>query len=88
MKASKVMNMLTISAIPWAASFAALALSAAADLRARIIPNRYSILIALCGLALQLKLAPGQMWISLLAAASVLPCLEFSLTSVSLGAAT
>ncbi len=77
MKASNAMSMLVISAIPWAASFAALTLSASADLRARIIPNRFSILIALCGLVLQLKLSPGDVWISLLAAASVFAALGF-----------
>lgn len=69
------MSMLAISAIPWAASFGALTLSAAADLRARIIPNRFSILIALCGLTLQLRAGPEQAWIGILAAMSLFTAL-------------
>lgn len=69
------MSAILIEAIPWGATLLALIASAAADLRARIIPNRFCILIALCGLALQLRLAPGQVWIGLLAAMSVFAAL-------------
>jgi prepilin peptidase CpaA len=55
----------------WGVTLLALTASAAADLRARLIPNRFSILIALCGLTLQFRLAPAQVWISLLAATTV-----------------
>jgi prepilin peptidase CpaA len=65
------MSAFLIETIPWGVTLLALTASAAADLRARIIPNRFSILIALCGLALQFRLAPAQVWIALLAAMTV-----------------
>ncbi len=57
--------------IPWTLSLAALLGSAAIDLRSRIIPNEFVVLIAICGLALCLTQWPGQTWISLLAAAGI-----------------
>ncbi|MGO9545944.1 MAG: prepilin peptidase [Rhodomicrobium sp.] len=65
------MSVLTIQAIPWAASLAALAGCAATDLRARIVPDEFAVLIAVCGLALGLRFEAGQVGISLLAAIGV-----------------
>ncbi len=65
------MNVYLIQAIPWGASLLALAGSVAADLRARIIPNKFAVLIAACGVALSLRAGAGQLWISLLAAICV-----------------
>jgi prepilin peptidase CpaA len=65
------MSVPLILAIPWTASLLALAGSAASDLRARIIPNRFAILIALCGLAMALRHGTGALWIGLLAAVCV-----------------
>jgi prepilin peptidase CpaA len=67
----EVMSVPLILAIPWTASLLALAGSAASDLRARIVPDRFAILIALCGLAMALRPGTGPLWIALLAAASV-----------------
>ncbi len=64
------MNVVLIQAIPWGASLLALAAGAAADLRARIIPNKFAILIAVCGVAHSLRPGEGQVWFSLLAATS------------------
>ena len=61
------MSVALIQVLPWTASLLALAGSAATDLRARTIPNKYAILIALCGLAMALRPGAGQLWISLLA---------------------
>ena len=65
------MSVFLIQAIPWGASLIALAASCSADLRARFIPDKFAVLIAVCGLALNLRSAQGQVWYSLLAAASV-----------------
>jgi len=65
------MSVFLIQALPWAASLLALAGSAAADLRARIIPNKFAVFIAVCGLALSLRPGAGHAWISLLAAISI-----------------
>ncbi len=69
------MSVLLIHALPWTASLLALAGSAAADLRARIIPNKFAILIALCGLAMALRLGAGQLWMPVLAAIGVFSAL-------------
>ncbi len=65
------MSVSLIQALPWTASLLALAGSAAADLRARIIPDEFSILIALCGVALALRSGAGQLGASVLAAFGV-----------------
>ncbi len=59
-------------ALPWLVSLVALFVCAANDLKHRIIPNRWVLLIAASGLALTLALRPEQVWISLLAAAMIL----------------
>ena len=69
------MSAFLFEAIPWGATLLALAASAVADLRDRIIPNRFSILIALCGLAVQLRAGPDHVWIGLLAAMSIFTAL-------------
>jgi prepilin peptidase CpaA len=66
------MSVSLIQALPWTASLLALAGSAAADLRARIIPDEFAILIALCGLILALRSGAGPLWIGILAALCVL----------------
>jgi prepilin peptidase CpaA len=71
------MSVLIVQAIPWAASLAALIGSAASDLKARIIPNEFSVVIAICGVALSLRLGSGEFWISVLAAVSVFVALGF-----------
>ena len=58
-------------AIPWAVGLFALVLSAAADLKHRIIPNELVVLVAASGLALSLGSRPEEAWINLLAAALV-----------------
>jgi prepilin peptidase CpaA len=65
------MSVLLIQALPWTASLLALAGSAATDLRARIVPNEFALLIALCGLGLALRSGTGQFWIAIVAALSV-----------------
>ncbi len=65
------MSVPLIQALPLTASLLVLAGSAASDLRARIIPDAFAILIALCGLAMALRHGAGTLWIALLAAACV-----------------
>ncbi len=71
------MSVSLIQALPLTASLMALAGSAATDLRARIVPNRFAALIALCGLAMALRPGAGQLWIAVLAAMCVLTALGF-----------
>jgi prepilin peptidase CpaA len=65
------MSVSLIQALPWTASLVALAASAAADLRARIIPNEFALLVALCGLAMALRSGAAQLWLPVLAALCV-----------------
>jgi prepilin peptidase CpaA len=65
------MTVSLIQAAPWAASLAALAGSGVTDLRARLIPNEFAALIAVCGVALGLRFGAGQLCLSLLVAAAV-----------------
>ncbi len=62
------MSVALIQALPWTASLLALAGSAVTDLRKRIIPDEFATLIAVCGLAMALRLGGGQAGIALLAA--------------------
>ncbi len=59
-------------ALFWAISLVALCMSAATDLKERIVPNEFVGVIAACGLAIGLMLRPGEIWISVLAAIAVL----------------
>jgi prepilin peptidase CpaA len=68
MGVGKTMSVPLIQALPWTASLLALAGSAATDLRARIVPDEFATLIAVCGLAMALRFGAGQFWIALLAA--------------------
>jgi prepilin peptidase CpaA len=65
------MSFVIIPKILWAISLIAICLSAANDLRERIIPNELVLVIALSGLLLCLTMRPGQICLSLLAAALV-----------------
>jgi prepilin peptidase CpaA len=66
------MGLNIMHALPWLVSLVALFVCAANDLKHRIIPNRWVVLIAASGLALALALRPEQVWISLLATAVIL----------------
>jgi prepilin peptidase CpaA len=66
-----VMSFVIIPKILWAISLIALFLSAASDLKDRIIPNELALVIAVSGLLLCLTMRPGQICLSLLAAALV-----------------
>jgi prepilin peptidase CpaA len=65
------MSLTDIQAVLWTVVLAGLFWGAATDLKERIIPNELVILIALTGLTLSLVSQPGQVWISLIAAALV-----------------
>jgi prepilin peptidase CpaA len=65
------MSFVIIPKILWMISFSALLLSAATDLKKRIIPNELVIVIALSGLLLCLTMRPAQICISLMAAGLV-----------------
>ena len=65
------MSFVIIPKILWMISLAALLLSAATDLKERIIPNELVIAIALSGLLLCLTIRPGQICICLVASALV-----------------
>ena len=65
------MSLVVIPKILWAISLAALLLSAATDLKERIIPNKLVIVIALSGLLLCITMRPGQIGVSLVASALV-----------------
>ncbi len=65
------MTFVIIPKILWAIGLAALLLSAATDLKHRIIPNELVLLTALCGLLLGFSMRPGQVCISLVVAALV-----------------
>ncbi len=65
------MTFVIIPKILWAISLAALLLSAATDLKQRIIPNELVLVVALSGLLLGVAMRPGQVCISLVAAALV-----------------
>lgn len=71
------MTFVIIPKILWAISLATLLLSAATDLKQRIIPNELVVVIALCGLLLGLAMRPGQVGISLVVAAAVFLILGF-----------
>ena len=62
------MSSVILPEILWTISLAALLLSAATDLKERIIPNELVAAIALSGLLLCLAMRPGQVCLSLLAA--------------------
>ncbi len=62
------MTLSTIQTISWAVVLSALAASAGADLKMRIIPNACVILVALSGIVLSFALRPGQAYIGILAA--------------------
>lgn len=66
------MGLPIMHAIPWVVTLVALFLSAATDLKDRIVPNELVMLIAASGLALGLALRADQIWVSLLAAILVL----------------
>ncbi len=65
------MSFVIIPKIIWTISLAALLVSAATDLKQRIIPNELVVVIALSGLLLGLAMRPGQICISLVVAALV-----------------
>lgn len=65
------MSVSILPAIAWAASLAALTASATADVRTRIIPDGFAILIAACGAALSLRAGAAQAFIGMLAALAV-----------------
>lgn len=60
------MDLFPIRVLLWGACLFLLAASAATDLRGRIIPNQFVILIAAVGLTFGLISWPGLMWVSLL----------------------
>ncbi len=65
------MSSVILPKILWTFSLAALLVSAATDLKERIIPNELVAAIALSGLMLCLTMRPGQICLSLLAAGLV-----------------
>ena len=65
------MTFIIIPKILWAISLAALLVSAATDLKQRIIPNELVVVIALSGFLLGLAMRPGQVCVSLVVAALV-----------------
>jgi prepilin peptidase CpaA len=65
------MSFVIIPKILWAISLIALLLSAANDLKERIIPNELVLVIALSALLLCLAMRPGQIGLSLVAGALV-----------------
>ena len=65
------MSFVIIPKILWTVSLIALFLSAANDLKERIIPNELVLVIALSGLFLCLTMRPGQICLSLVAGALV-----------------
>ncbi len=71
------MTFVIIPKILWAISLAALLLSAATDLKQRIIPNELVLVVALSGLLLGLAMRPGQVCISLVVAALIFLMLGF-----------
>ena len=62
------MSFMIIPKILWMISLAALLVSAATDLKERIIPNELVVVIALSGVLLCLTMRPAQIWLSLVAA--------------------
>ncbi len=71
------MVLVIVTKILWATSLAALLLSAATDLKQRIIPNELVVVIALSGLLTGLAMRPGQIGVSLVVAALVFLTLGF-----------
>ncbi len=65
------MSFIVIPKILWGISFAALLLCAASDLKERIIPDELALGVALSGLLLCLAIRPGQIGVTLAAAALV-----------------
>lgn len=59
-------------ALVWMVVLAALLISAWTDLKDRIIPNQYVGVVAISGLLISLVARPEQIWISLIAALSLL----------------
>ncbi|ACK51611.1 peptidase A24A prepilin type IV [Methylocella silvestris BL2] len=66
------MNLPFIYAIPWTAALIVLVASAIRDVKDRIIPNEYVVVIAVIGVAQCVALRPGLAWVSLLVAAGTL----------------
>ncbi len=62
---------LALQTIPWTIALGALLASAVTDLRSRIIPNEFVVLVALSGIAISAGLRPGEAWVSFLVAAVV-----------------
>ncbi|PNG27143.1 A24 family peptidase [Methylocella silvestris] len=71
------MNLPFIYALPWAAALIILFASATRDLKDRIIPNEYVVIVAAIGVAQCIATRPGLAWVSLLAAAGTLIGLGF-----------
>lgn len=69
------MSAAILSVILLITSVAALGAAAMVDLRHRIVPNRLVLVVAACGVGRRLLLAPGQVWIDLLVAASIVVAL-------------
>jgi prepilin peptidase CpaA len=65
------MSILPIAAISWSAIMASLLGSVAMDIKERIIPNGYVLVIAVAGTALRFGTEGPSAWISVLAAAAV-----------------
>ena len=60
-----------IHGVLWAVCLAALLASACTDVKSRIIPNRFAMAVAICGLALSIAARPHQLWAVGLGAAAV-----------------
>jgi len=65
------MSFMIIPKILWMISLAALLVSAGTDIKGRLIPNELVVVIALSGLLICLTMRPGQICLSLVAAALV-----------------
>lgn len=65
-------SLLFIRAALWSASMVLLFMAALQDVRARIIPNRFVLLIAASGLVLGAVTQPSSLWISVIAAFGLL----------------
>ena len=62
-------SLLAVQTIAWTIALGALLASALTDLRSRIIPNEFVLLVALSGIGISIWLRPGEAWISFLVAA-------------------
>ncbi len=65
------MSHLLIHSVLWAVCLAALLASAVTDVKSRIIPNRFTMTVAICGLALSIAARLDQLWAVALGAAAV-----------------